>query len=185
MWALVSTACAACVLARASGGDSLGRAVDLSNMANGAAVQFGRPAPIRVKVMLRSCQLRLSLLTNPDRQSRGQVRTVTPSTTCGPCANAIWTWLMGLVRAAKPLPGQSGHGRGVHPMLCNERSFLSPTLEQVPGNDQPLNLAGSVKNPERPAMAKKTLHGRSTHDPQSTKNLHRLVDHIEGGFCRV
>ena len=49
------------------------------------------------------------------------------------------------------------------------------SLEQMPGYDELLNLAGSVKDAKSPDVSIQTFHGGAFDDTHATKDLQRLI----------
>jgi len=58
-------------------------------------------------------------------------------------------------------------------------------LEEVSGNDELLNFAGSIENPKRSGVPKQTFHRRPSNEAKPAKNLHSLIDDLKGSLCRV
>ena len=77
----------------------------------------------------------------------------------------------------------SCHAKG--PLRVSNGRSSSSVLEQISSYDEPLNFASSVENSECPGVPKQTFYRRTSNDANAAKNLHCLIDHVEGGLGRV
>ena len=58
-------------------------------------------------------------------------------------------------------------------------------LKDIPGDDQALNLAGPIEDAKCPRVPEQTFHRRAANEAEAAKNLHGLIDDVEGRLCRV
>jgi hypothetical protein len=68
------------------------------------------------------------------------------------------------------------------PTLCQKPPSRSSVLEEITGYDELLNFAGSVENSKCPGMPKQTFHRRTSNEAKAAKNLHCLINDIEGSL---
>ena len=57
-------------------------------------------------------------------------------------------------------------------------------LKEISGDDQALNLAGPIEDAKRPRVPEQAFDRRAAYDAEAAKNLHGLINDVEGGLCR-
>ena len=69
--------------------------------------------------------------------------------------------------------------------MGQKQKVHSSVLEQTSRYNELLNFAGSVENSKCPGVPKEALYRRTPSDAKAAKNLHCLINDVEGGFCRI
>jgi hypothetical protein len=68
---------------------------------------------------------------------------------------------------------------------CQKQKVRSSVLEQISRYNELLNFAGSVENSKCPGVPKEALYRRAPNNAKAAKNLHCLINDVEGGFGRI
>ena len=69
--------------------------------------------------------------------------------------------------------------------MGQKQKVHSSVLEQTSRYNELLNFAGSVENSKCPGVPKQALHRRTPSDAKAPKNLHCLINDVEGGLARI